>query len=48
VVHVTVAEIAVMPLDVTALITGTVTVDRVDKVKLADAALPAESPEITA
>ncbi len=41
-----VAEVAVMLLEVTALITGAGT--KVEKVKLADVAVPAESVDITA
>jgi hypothetical protein len=41
-----VAEVAVMPLEVTALMVGTVA--GVEKVKLADVAVPAESVERTA
>jgi len=40
-----VAEVVVMPMDVTALITGPDA--GVEKVKLADVAVPAESAEIT-
>jgi len=46
VVQVIVAEVVVMPLDVTALITGTD--PGVEKVKFADVATPAESEEMTA
>ena len=46
VLHVTIADVAVSPEDVTALITGTVA--SVEKVKLADVAVPAESVERTA
>jgi hypothetical protein len=45
VVQVTVAEVAVTPLEATALITG---IDvGVENVKLPDVAVPAESPEAT-
>jgi hypothetical protein len=46
VVHVIVADVAAIPLEVTALITGIV--GRVRKVKFADVEGPPESPEITA
>jgi hypothetical protein len=46
VVQVIVAEVAVTPLEVTALITGAGT--GVEKVKFADVAVPAESVDITA
>ena len=45
-VQVIVAEVAEMPLEVTALITGTD--PGVEKVKFADVAIPAESEEMTA
>jgi hypothetical protein len=46
VVQVIVADVAVMPMAVTPLITGTGT--GVEKMKLADVAVPAESTEIAA
>jgi hypothetical protein len=46
VVQVIVAEVVVTLLEVTALITGIVTAGGVEKVKLGDVAVPAESVEI--
>jgi len=46
VVQVIVADVAVTPLDVTALITGRVA--EVENVKFAEVAVPAESADITA